>query len=256
MRKRTGGRRQWDVEQRKAFALRLYRAMEHRSAESGGGNAGSPFEWFKKKLAAKRSQIREVTVRGWLPPLTALRAEPVRGSKVKEDDWQYLITPDVATLCEVADLLDVSVDYLRGRPVPMRLSDREPPGELAGALRTEMLECVSGLTDWDDADIAVAEATLPSGQRLLALTAELLVESLMPQVTAARSTRLQKLLLEAESGYRQSRVAKGKIAQAMLLPKITPHMLQELQRLGSPPSVPPARKLRTRPRRTPGRAAS
>jgi hypothetical protein len=110
---------------RRRFALRLYAAIREQET----------FEQFKKRLAqSKNVSTTEGTVRGWLPPLKYLNLDPVAGSHVRDRDWRALKAPDIATLREVANMLDVSVDYLLGYPVPKRRSDRELVADLAPAL--------------------------------------------------------------------------------------------------------------------------
>ena len=122
---KKGGRVSLSVQQRKSFALLLYTVIQERCGT---------FEQFKKLLAKKRARVSEGTVRGWIPPLERLNTDPSRGSGVRPVDWSELKTPDLPGLLEVADVLDVSIEFLLGYPVPQRRSDREPPGELARAL--------------------------------------------------------------------------------------------------------------------------
>jgi hypothetical protein len=69
-------------------------------------------------------------VRGWLPPAERLRQAP-DGSTVTEAQWEALVTPDLASLKEVADVLNVSMDYLLGSDVPKRRSERTRIGVLS-----------------------------------------------------------------------------------------------------------------------------
>ena len=122
---KRGGRRSLSVERRKRFALTLYAVIRDRCRS---------FEQFKKLLAKKKTTVREVTIRGWLPPLERLDQDPDAGSRVFRRDWESLRAADLPGLLEVAEILDVSIDHLLGYPVPERRSDREPVGELATAL--------------------------------------------------------------------------------------------------------------------------
>jgi hypothetical protein len=120
----TRGRQPVPVTERKRFALRLYACILD--------ECGS-FESFKKLLGEK-ARVRESTVRNWIPPLTRLNVDPVRGKGVLKRDWEALHSPDFASVVELAALLNVSVDYLLGSDVPRRLTDRQPVGELSKAL--------------------------------------------------------------------------------------------------------------------------
>lgn len=122
------GRRSWPVNVRKAFALRLYLALRLRF----GKNA--PFERLKKALKEQGALTVESTVRGWLPPIQLLDQDPRWGKFVRRRDWEALRTPDLPALREVAEILDVSVDYLLGYPVPLARTDRELVSDLASQL--------------------------------------------------------------------------------------------------------------------------
>lgn len=119
-RETRGRRRKWTVERRKIFAKRFWTVLQGRYTQ------GQPFEGLKRELSAKKCQTAESTIRNWLPPLARLQAGTVR--KV---DWDQVKTPDSEPLCEIAELLGVSIDYLIGRDVPPRASDRERIGDLA-----------------------------------------------------------------------------------------------------------------------------
>lgn len=112
------------VQARKSLALRLYGCILDK--------CGS-FEAFKR-LLREEARVRESTVRGWLPPLTRLNLDPIAGGKVLKRDWESVRSPDFPSIVELAQLLNVSVDYLLGFPVPKRLTDRQPVGELSVAL--------------------------------------------------------------------------------------------------------------------------
>lgn len=104
--------------------MRFYGVLTARSSQA------APFEWLKKELAKRSAKTAESTIRNWLPPLSLLRQDG-GGGAVRRVDWENLTTPDLAQLCEVASLLNVSMDYLIGEDVPQRLTDRKQVGNLA-----------------------------------------------------------------------------------------------------------------------------
>jgi hypothetical protein len=109
---------------RRKLAVRLY----GRIRASFEGDA--PFEGLKAELSRLRAAAKESTVRGWLGPLEKHKRSP-DGRTLTDRD---LTTPDLQTLHEVANIVDVSVDYLLGADVPPTVSAREPIGELGRAL--------------------------------------------------------------------------------------------------------------------------
>lgn len=111
------GRRSWPLDRKRTFALRLYGVLCQRFGSD------APFERLKKELLRSGALVSESTIRGWLPPLERLKAGP-NGMRVRKLDWDQIRTPDVTSLAEVSDLLDVSVDFLFGADVPQRVSDR------------------------------------------------------------------------------------------------------------------------------------
>lgn len=125
MKRSSRGRQSLSVAAKKGFALRLYGCLVK--------ECGS-FENFKRLLREKRARVRESTVRGWLPPLTRLNLDPVEGTRVLKRDWEAIRSPDFASVAEIGELLNVSVDYLLGLSVPMRLTDRQHIGELSSTL--------------------------------------------------------------------------------------------------------------------------
>lgn len=231
----TSGRRGWNIEQRRDFALRLYRCIRLRFQEERPRRK-SAFEWFIGLLKAPGIGTRESTVRNWIPPRSLLDLDPDRGSAVRMRDWKALRTPDLAQLCEVADLLDVSVDYLRGRDVPMRCTDREPPGELASALRAHVIARIALLPDWDSHDTAVATRKLPVGSELLATATSLMLESIASDVKDARAERLRAMLSAAET-LKGARSRTDSLIRKAYLEGPSPDFIREIARLRSGPSV-------------------
>jgi hypothetical protein len=240
-------RRQWPVADRKRFALRLHRCIERRFKEAGVQHTNSAYVWFTRQLEAGTA-TRESTVRGWLPPRKRLESYVRDGSGVRPRDWAALKTPDLTTLCDVADTLDVSMDYLRGKRVPMRTSEREPIGELAGALREFVLVQASRLPGWTDADLKAADQGLPEGADLLRLSAHVLIAELTDAVAQSRASRLADLIRSHEATERMRNQASSLIAKVML-ERTSPKDLAQIQQLAARPSLPGKRRRLLDPRR-------
>lgn len=124
---RSRGRRSLVSPLREEFAIRLRSLILERF---------KTLYQFEKHLLGTRAKVSWSTIKGWLPP-----EEKFVAGRCKKVDWEEICTPDLAPLKDVADVLDVSVDYLLGYDVPKRRTDREPVGELAtGLLRHVVLD--------------------------------------------------------------------------------------------------------------------
>jgi hypothetical protein len=109
-------RRPRDPKQKQGIAIRLQRLIEEKCGT---------YYAFRRELEERDRKELASTVRGWLPPQKRWKEKP-DGRAMRPVDWKMVKLPDVATLIELCDLLQVRADYLLfGHGSPYRGQSRD-----------------------------------------------------------------------------------------------------------------------------------